>query len=172
MKQQSKLIYEKVVSDEAFREAKSVGLFMSMPTKEVDTFDIIRECFDQNKNVYLPKCCSLPSRGNYLEFLQIDSLEEVASLQPRGAFNIREPRQGMNAMSHGSLDLLILPGVAFTREGARLGHGGGYYDKFVQTFESKFQKKLHLIGVGFREQLVDYVPTEAHDVLLNKVIVG
>lgn len=62
------------------------------------------------------------------------------------------------------IDLVIVPGVAFTTAGARLGHGKAYYDRFLPT------TRAFTVGACFDEQLVDELPLEAHDVLVDLVV--
>lgn len=62
-------------------------------------------------------------------------------------------------------DLLVVPGLAFDKEGNRIGYGGGHYDRFLVR-----QLPAQTVGVCFIEQLVDQIPSEAHDVQLSEVI--
>jgi 5-formyltetrahydrofolate cyclo-ligase len=64
------------------------------------------------------------------------------------------------------LDVVVLPGLAFTRSGERLGQGGGHFDRFLTRVRSDCLR----IGVAFREQLVDAVPAERHDIAVDRVI--
>jgi 5-formyltetrahydrofolate cyclo-ligase len=64
------------------------------------------------------------------------------------------------------VDVVIVPGVAFTPGGARLGQGGGWYDRFLAAVRPDCTS----IGVGFEEQVVDALPTEAHDIALDLVV--
>jgi 5-formyltetrahydrofolate cyclo-ligase len=64
-------------------------------------------------------------------------------------------------------DVVIVPGLAFTAAGDRLGQGGGWYDRFLAACRAD----CTAIGVGFREQLVESLPTELHDVRLDCVVV-
>lgn len=82
--------------------------------------------------------------------------------------------------------MILMPGVAFSRNGGRLGHGMGYYDKFLsecfiknphrhsnekQSIDEKIsQKKTILLGLALAEQIVDEVPLETTDVLLDAVV--
>lgn len=79
--------------------------------------------------------------------------------------------------------MILLPGVAFTRDGKRLGHGMGYYDKFLQRYfvnnphrhrttaaPNASKKRTHLIGLAFQEQILDEIPVTDTDVILDEVI--
>jgi len=69
------------------------------------------------------------------------------------------------AIDPRSVDVVIVPGLAFTTEGDRLGQGGGWYDRFLPQVRAD----CVTIGVGFGPQLVDALPTEPHDVRLSAV---
>lgn len=65
-----------------------------------------------------------------------------------------------------AVDVVIVPGVAFTPDGARLGQGGGWYDRFLAAVRPDCTS----IGVGFDPQLVDVLPTEPHDIRLDSIV--
>ncbi len=65
-----------------------------------------------------------------------------------------------------ALDMIIVPLVAFDRAGARLGYGGGCYDRYLPMLSSACQ----IIGIAFDEQRVDHVPTDAHDLPLSHIV--
>lgn len=65
-----------------------------------------------------------------------------------------------------ALDMVVVPLVAFDRTGARLGYGGGCYDRYLPTVSAS----CHIIGIAFDEQCVDRVPTDAHDLPLPNII--
>lgn len=65
-----------------------------------------------------------------------------------------------------ALDMIVVPLVAFDRAGARLGYGGGCYDRYLPTLSPACQ----IIGIAFDEQRVDHVPTDAHDLPLSHII--
>ena len=82
-----------------------------------------------------------------------------------GAFGINEP-QGALLVSPDEIDVIIVPGVAFTKKGARMGRGKGFYDKYLSQDGVRALK----IGVCYSEQLVDEIPIEPHDVTMDVVI--
>jgi len=61
--------------------------------------------------------------------------------------------------AESNLDLAIVPGLAFARDGRRLGHGKGYYDEFLSNWASETSKRLYTIGVALDKRIVDDVPT-------------
>jgi 5-formyltetrahydrofolate cyclo-ligase len=81
-----------------------------------------------------------------------------------GAFDVPEPLG--DAVDVDSIGLVLVPGLAFTVDGARLGQGGGHYDRFLARCGAP------AIGVCFAEQLVDELPVAAHDIRVARVIVA
>lgn len=65
-----------------------------------------------------------------------------------------------------ALDMVVVPLVAFDRTGARLGYGGGCYDRYLPTLSPACQ----IVGIAFDEQRVDHVPTDAHDLPLSHIV--
>ncbi|MEM1423987.1 MAG: 5-formyltetrahydrofolate cyclo-ligase [Planctomycetota bacterium] len=68
------------------------------------------------------------------------------------------------------IGVVLVPGVAFTRAGQRLGRGGGFYDRFIQRLRRRPGGAPALIGVCFEEQVVDELPVEAHDERVDRVV--
>lgn len=87
----------------------------------------------------------------------------AAATTRRGAFGIVEPLG--DPVDPSTIDLVVVPGVAFTTDGWRLGHGKAYYDRFLPTAPQAFT-----VGACFAEQLVDELPVQAHDVRLHRVL--
>jgi 5-formyltetrahydrofolate cyclo-ligase len=84
-----------------------------------------------------------------------------------GRWQLREPAaDAVAAVDAGEIDLILVPGVAFTEDGFRVGRGGGYYDRCLA------QPGLHArkLGVCFARQLVPTVPLEPHDQRVDRVI--
>jgi 5-formyltetrahydrofolate cyclo-ligase len=70
----------------------------------------------------------------------------------------------------GGLDLVLVPGLAFSLSGKRLGRGKGYYDTFLQTCSSVQDRPPYTIALSFSEQIIESVPTDNHDYVINAVI--
>jgi 5-formyltetrahydrofolate cyclo-ligase len=103
---------------------------------------------------------SYPRReGDTLSFRPILGLSELVA----GRFGIREPAPGPGL---GQLDLIVVPGLAFTDEGSRLGRGAGFYDRFLSTVPGTTLK----IGVCFEFQRLSEIPHESHDVKMDTIV--
>lgn len=104
--------------------------------------------------------------------LEIKDLDHAKSLPPRGPYKLREPEaHNPEALKEGGLGLIVLPGVAMTASCTRLGHGVGFYDTYIQKHELAAGLPS-LVGVCLEEQLVDALPLEKHDRVLDCVISG
>ncbi len=73
-----------------------------------------------------------------------------------------------NLCDPADIDLIVVPGVAFTAAGARLGRGRGYYDRYL----SQPEMRAYTVGVCYAHQIVDALPSEPHDVAVERVICG
>ena len=149
--EQSKLILNKLENNRHFIEAKNVMLYSSLPD-EVHTHDFLEKWRDE-KRIILPTVV-----GNDIIPVELKKDTDFAV----GDFNILEPQ---NEEYTGDYDLIVVPGVAFDKNGNRIGRGKGYYDRFLC-------KHLNVarIGICFDFQLVDEVPTEDNDIKMNDVI--
>ncbi|XP_075165611.1 methenyltetrahydrofolate synthetase [Haematobia irritans] len=167
---QSKAITEKVLKTEAFRSSKRISIYLSTAT-EVDTNDLLSECFRLEKHVFVPTY-----EGSNMEMVRLKNLKDYDSL-PMTKWKIKQPRadEGReNALTNGhGIDLFLIPGVAFTLIGGRMGHGMGYYDAYLTRHHAAYpNKKTTLMALAFREQIVDEkeLPLEPHDVKLHSII--
>ncbi len=152
---------EKLAAEPAFAQARVVMVFLSMPD-EIDTRPVIQRCRADGKIVLAP-------RTNWIErtMMPIDitdaSTADLVEVRP-GWF---EPAGG-SVVPIDAIDLVLVPGVAFTPAGDRLGRGGGVYDRFL----ARPAFRGVAIGYGFAEQCVDGLPVEPHDQKMTRVILG
>ncbi len=136
-------------------DAKTVAIYAPLP-HEVNLLPLLQE-YPLHRFVF-PLC--LP--GHQLEFREVQNI--ARDMQP-GAMNIPEPAPHTQTVSPEDIDLLVVPGVAFTREGDRMGYGGGYYDRFIPCCT-----RAQIIALAFGEQMYDKLPTESHDLRIPLVI--
>ena len=148
---QSELILSQLEKMTVFREAKTVLLYYPK-NNEVDVLPLFKR-YKRDKVLLLPVThrngmTANPYEGN-------DKMH-------RGKVGIPEPT---TPPFEGNIDVIIVPAVAFDKEGNRLGRGGGYYDRFL-----KKQSHATIIGVGYDFQLVDEVPVRKHDQKMHRII--
>jgi 5-formyltetrahydrofolate cyclo-ligase len=86
-------------------------------------------------------------------------------LEP-GAFGVSEPTASAPVAPLRAVDIVIVPGIAFDPACARIGYGGGYYDRLL----ARLDPRCTLIGIAFDEQVVERIPVEPHDVALDFVV--
>jgi len=102
------------------------------------------------------KVCYPRVRGSDLDLYFVDDPQAME----RSRWNIREPVVGVNMpANHREINLILVPGVAFSRKGGRLGHGAGFYDRLLARTGWRARK----MGICFDCQLVGELPVEAHD---------
>jgi 5-formyltetrahydrofolate cyclo-ligase len=134
---------------------KDILLYMPM----FDEPDIINQCFADSLKDYrcfFPKTCK---DGN-LRFYRISDLSEMEA----GVLNITEP-VGNTEEYKGGKAIAVVPGIVFDINGNRIGHGKGYYDKFLSVYSD-----IKKIGVAFDENLIYNIPSEDHDVPMDIVV--
>lgn len=84
----------------------------------------------------------------------------------RSAQGVPEPAGDRPLLATGQPDLIVIPGLGFDREGGRLGHGGGHYDRLLARLPAACLR----VGFAYDQQVVDQVPTEAHDIRLHALV--
>lgn len=116
---------------------------------------------------HLSHLCRLiiPRISTHSESCEMEFFDYIPSAIQQGSFGIDEPQAG-RAYRAEEIDLMIVPGVAFTLRGERLGRGKGFYDRYL----SREGFRAQCIGVGFRHQLLQELPTEPHDHTMHRII--
>src|SRR6516164_11607812 len=126
--QVSRAICKKFVSLPAYAAAGTVMFYVDVRT-EVRTRDYLATALTHGKKIVVPWC----NDQGELELFWLKSMDDLAI----GMYKILEPKTDLRNLperhvSVAELDLIMVPGVAFTREGGRMGHGKGYYDKLLE----------------------------------------
>ncbi|MBK1854514.1 5-formyltetrahydrofolate cyclo-ligase [Verrucomicrobiaceae bacterium 5K15] len=136
--------------------AKTVTMF-SARADEVNLSSLHQRLPD--KQFLYPLC----HRGGVLSFHHVES---PAELTP-GMLGILEPIPERHpAVATEAIDLFLCPGLIFGRDGSRLGHGGGFYDRALALRKPD----AAVVGIGLQAQLQDSVPSSVHDVFMQKVV--
>lgn len=152
LEEQSINIINKLCSHPLYTRAKTILLYHSLPD-EVNTHVLIAEACKE-KTVLLPTVV-----GEELEL----HVYTPSSATHTGSFSIVES-EGELFTNYQSIDLAIIPGMAFDEEGNRLGRGKGYYDRLLPNLTCPS------IGICFPFQLLEHIPSEHFDRKVNEVI--
>ena len=158
---QNQEIREQLLADPVWREVSWFYPFVSYGTA-VDTRALIRGLLAEQKqgrriHVAVPRVA-----GREMDFYEI---HDMTDLQP-GYQGILEPAEYCPKVE-ATEGMMLLPGLAFDREGHRVGYGGGYYDRYLARFEGS---SLHLYAVAYDFQIVDQIETEEHDISPHRII--
>ena len=132
-----------------YKKAQVIFCYCSVGS-EPDTSEIIRRSIEDGKSVAVPRVCG---RGK----MEARIISGTSDLRP-GTFGIPEPSKKEKAVEPEEIDIAVVPGVAFSRDGSRLGHGGGYYDRFLPKVKGL------TVGIARERFLMDVIPCEEHDV--------
>ncbi|KAK7441047.1 hypothetical protein VKT23_016831 [Stygiomarasmius scandens] len=179
--EQSSAVAAKVLSLPSFRQCQNISCYLNMPSGELDTSLVINEILGSGKSLFVPKI-DVTADGK-MDFLQVHDQEDLESL-PGGVWGIREPTteykgvKRLNAFdSSVGLDMILVPGVAFDRTMSRLGHGKGYYDRYITSYVASGRPRPLLVALALREQLLDpidndrgSVPMGEHDWKMDVIV--
>ena len=145
-----------------YQRARTAMFYVDVRT-EVRTRQDLATALAHGKTIVVPWC----NDQGELELFWLESMEDLAL----GMYKILEPKPELRHLPERqvdvkSLDIVMVPGVAFTREGARMGHGKGYYDKLLEHA----RPDAPLVALAFECQLFPEIPTQSHDVFMDKII--
>lgn len=150
----SERIFRRIGGSVPFREARCVALFCSLPDEPATEKALAR--WGAAKRIVVPRV-----EGDTMRFFEYEPTTLCA-----GAFGIAEPDGAAAVCGPAEIDMVVVPGTAFTRGGARMGRGRGYYDKYLSQPGFRAVK----VGVCYAHQLVGELPVGAHDVFMDYVI--
>ncbi|HTN53304.1 MAG TPA: 5-formyltetrahydrofolate cyclo-ligase [Anaeromyxobacter sp.] len=151
----SRAIAARLVELPQVRSARTVALYAPLGT-EVDALDLVPRLLERGARVLFPR--AMPDR--LLAFAPCTPAELV-----RGPLGAREPPSSAPGVALAEIECVVMPGVAFSLDGLRLGRGGGYYDSTL-----KAMPRAARVGVAFEAQVVAALPREPHDVTLDALV--
>lgn len=157
----SERIVDRFMSLPEYADAKTVMFYVDV-REEVRTRQALPAALASGKRIVVPYCVD-----GELELFWLENMDELEL----GMYRILEPREDLRTveakrLQPADLDLIMVPGVAFDRKGGRTGHGKGYYDKLLQHAKPT----TPLIALAFECQMFEEIPTESHDIYMDKVV--
>ncbi len=179
------------IQSETYKSSRVIFGFMPLKD-EVDILPILRAAIADGKKVLLPKIarktksdCKTEIDGGKMDFhfVEKNPVEETEA----GTHGIFEPKPSCEKADIekifeefcGEEIVVLVPGLAFTKDGFRLGRGGGYYDRFLEEIQKicaadenakDLKRRAKIIGVCYAAQIVESVPREEHDARVDIVL--
>ncbi|NIB90093.1 5-formyltetrahydrofolate cyclo-ligase [Streptococcus pseudopneumoniae] len=145
---------ERLLHHPFYQEAKVIATYLSFP-HEFQTQGLIEQALRDGKKVLIPKTYS---KGR-MDFVVYDLQQLVKT-----SFGLLEPQGNLGVVDASQIDLIHVPGLAFTMEGYRIGYGGGYYDRYLEQFTG------HTLSTVYHYQVQDFIP-ENHDIPVQEVLI-
>lgn len=137
---------------EFFRKASVIGAYYSIGS-EVRTYDIMQDILNAGKDLALPKV-----EKTDLVFKKIVNFSDLEE----GNFSVMEPKDRCETVK--KIDVAIVPAIAVTREGYRLGYGFGFYDRYLHG------KRIKKITLSYSKQVIKSIPHDDHDVKVDYIV--
>ncbi len=145
---------ERFLNHPAYQEAKVIATYLSFP-HEFQTQGLIDQALKDDKKVLIPK--TYP-KGR-MEFVVYDPQQ-----LKKTSFGLLEPQGDLEVVDASQIDLIHVPGLAFTREGYRIGYGGGYYDRYLENFAGQTMSTIYPCQV-------QEFNSEDHDIPVQEVLI-
>lgn len=137
-----------------YQEAKTIATYLSF-SHEFQTQELIEQALKDGKKVLIPK--TYPK--GLMDFVVYHPQQLVKT-----SFGLLEPQGDLEVVDASQIDLIHVPGLVFTREGYRIGYGGGYYDRYLEHFPG------HTLSMIYPCQIRDFGP-ENHDIPVQEVLI-
>ena len=150
----SQRLAELFIASEAYKNSKTIYGYLPY-NQEVRTVPMLEQALRDGKRVAVPKCY-----GDEMRFIFMDDLSKVE----KGYANIPEPIAD-GPVADDPTALVLMPGLAFDREGHRCGYGGGFYDKFLAA-----EPNHPTLALCYEFQMLPRLETEDHDIPVDFVI--
>jgi 5-formyltetrahydrofolate cyclo-ligase len=153
----SKIITGKLIETKVWKEASVIATTIPMD-HEINTSFLIKAAWNEDKTIVVPKCIHKTKEMKFYKIMSFSDLE-------KGYFGIMEPIiSRCEEVVKENIDLIIVPGVAYTKEGNRIGYGGGYFDRYLENYNKSF------LSLAFQCQIIDKLPCEQHDIHIPFII--
>ena len=148
------VLTERFLQHSFYQEAKVIATYLSFP-HEFQTQELIEQALKDGKKVLIPK--TYPQ--GRMEFVVYHPQQLVKT-----SFGLLEPQGDLEVVEPSQIDLIHVPGLAFTTEGYRIGYGGGYYDRYLENFAGQTMSTIYPC------QIQTFNP-DSHDIPVQEVLI-
>lgn len=155
MEKANQSIFHKLIQMEEYQQAETIFCYVSTET-EVNTWPIIGHALECGKRVGVPLCIG---KGK-MEVREIVSFQQLK----KGMYGIMEPIPETRRMDKKEIQFAVIPCVSADLDHRRLGHGAGYYDRYLE--DAKFLK----VSLCWKKIMMDQIPTDSHDVQMDQIL--
>lgn len=152
-------IQKKLFTSDYYKNAKNIFIYISYGS-EIDTKSIINRALNEGKKIYVPRTIFKDRVMDAVEIKSLDNLSE-------DRYGILEPSFEEDAIDPDEIDLIIVPGTGFDKDGGRMGYGAGYYDRYFKKITNK--SKVVKLALAYDFQILNHVPMEKHDVSMDVI---
>ncbi|MFC0188266.1 5-formyltetrahydrofolate cyclo-ligase [Fictibacillus aquaticus] len=153
----SSAVHRELFESQIWNRAKSIAITVSREF-ELPTRPVIERAWIEGKNVSVPKCDPISRSMQFRSITSFDELEIVY-------MDLCEPIESLTyEVDRSEVDLMFVPGLVFSRDGYRIGYGGGYYDRYLEHFKNK------TAAMAFSFQVEESLPTEPFDIPVAAIL--
>ncbi|MDZ5712165.1 5-formyltetrahydrofolate cyclo-ligase [Jeotgalibacillus haloalkalitolerans] len=149
-------IQQQVISSPEWKQAEVIAITISRGL-EIDTTALITKALEQGKRVCVPRCEPATKK---MHFHYIQSLNDA---EP-SFYGLLEPKPYLPIAEKREIDLVVVPGLAYSNTGYRIGFGGGYYDRFLTDYKGES------MSMAYSFQLIDDEFAESFDIPVKKIV--
>ena len=155
-------ILDRFYDSNYYREAKNIFIYISYDS-EINTKGIIKKALMDNKKIYVPRT---EFKTRLMDAVEITSLNNLIESE----YGILEPSVEEPHIDPNEIDLIVVPGVAFDRNGGRMGYGAGFYDRYFKKISKDNVKKVIKLALAYDFQILEKIPMNEQDVPVNYII--
>lgn len=161
-KEKDNIIRTNFLESSYYKESKNIFIYISY-NSEIDTIHIINKALCDRKNIFVPRTIF---ETKWMDAVQITSLDNMK----KDRYGIPEPDDTAENIDPDKLDMIVVPGVAFDRNGGRIGYGAGYYDRYFKKISDNRRNDVKKIVLAYEFQVIDKVPMDEQDVRIDCII--
>ena len=155
-------ILDQFYKSEYYRKSKKIFIYISYDS-EINTIGIINKALNDDKKIYVPRT-ELKTR--LMDAVEITSLDNLVESK----YGILEPSIKETHINPNEIDLIVVPGVAFDRQGGRMGYGAGFYDRYFNKINEDNMKRIIKLALAYDFQIIEKVPMDEQDIPVDYII--